>query len=214
VTRDLDLSYHMLLDDTQVQLTGRWAYHINPIIPNQFHSFHATNHSGDLASVNFTGTAVQVFGLVGPRNGNYSVLLDNVKNSFSGQAATTQQATLFSQENLDASRIHQLVITNEIEGHLLIIDLFNITQSALMGIPTSSLRTGISRGIIAAIALVAVFCATILVGSLTYLLLRRRRRRISSWPPQRLEEPPRPPMRPVVRPSEELSDGRERNEWI
>jgi len=199
----------MLLDDTQVQLTGRWAYHINPIIPNQFHSFHATNHSGDFASANFTGTAVQVFGLVGPRNGNYSVLLDNVKSSFSGQAVTTQQATLFSQENLSASRIHQLVITNEIEGHLLIIDLFNITQSALTGVPTSSLRTGgISRGIIAAIALVAVFCATILVGSLAYLLLRRRRQRISSWPPQRLEEPPRPPMRPVVRPSEELPDGR------
>jgi len=204
----------MLLDDTQVQLTGRWAYHINPVIPNQFHSFHATNHSGDFAAANFTGTAVQVFGLVGPRNGNYSVLLDSVKTSFSGQAATTQQASLFSQENLDASSIHRLVITNEIEGHLLVIDLFNITQSALTGMPPSSPHTGISRGIIAAVALVAVFCATILAGSLIYLLLRRRRRRISSWPPQRLEEPPRPPMRPIALPSEELLDRSERNTWV
>lgn len=91
-----------------------------------------------------------MFGLVGPRNGNYSVLLDSVKvcllhfnlnarsdipeaqTSFSGQVATTQQASLFSQGNLSASRIHQLIITNEIEGHLLIIDLFNITQSYVL----------------------------------------------------------------------------------
>lgn len=193
----------MLLDNTQIQLTGRWQYHINPIIPNQFRSFHATNHSGDFAALNFTGTAIEVFGLVGPRNGNYSVSLDDAKISFSRQAATIQQASLFSQENLDASRIHQLVITNEIEGRLLTIDLLNITQSASTGESTSNSR--ISRGAIAAISLVAALCITILAGSLVYLLLRRKRR-ISGAPQRHSEEFFRPRMGSIMVPSENLEE--------
>ncbi|KAF8320808.1 hypothetical protein DL93DRAFT_2073529 [Clavulina sp. PMI_390] len=165
----------MLLDDTQIQFTGRWAYHLNSIIPNQFHSFHATNHSGDFVQLNFTGSAIQVFGLTGPGNGNYSVELDGVKSSFSGETDTTQQNLLFSQQNLNPSQQHQIIMTNEIEGRLLTVDLVNITDSTTTG--SVSTGSSLSTGRIIAISIVAAICALILAGSLLYLLLRRRRRR-------------------------------------
>jgi len=190
----------MLLDDTQIQLTGRWEFHINPIVPNQFHSFHATNHTGDLASLNFTGTAIEVYGIVGPTNGNYSVELDGIESQFSGFSQTQQQSLLFSQGSLDDSMEHQLVVTNLLEGNLLTIDLLNITQSSLPSSPPRS--SAISRGSIIAIALIAAFCFLILLGALVYLFLRRRRSRATEDRRVRADESIAPRMRSIGLPSD------------
>ncbi|KAF9520420.1 hypothetical protein BS47DRAFT_764786 [Hydnum rufescens UP504] len=87
----------MLFDDTSVSFVGRWAYHLDPLITNKFHSFHGTNHSGDFASLNFTGTSVDVFGIGGPHNGQYNVTLDGQTSTHDGQIAA-EQVLLFSQQ--------------------------------------------------------------------------------------------------------------------
>lgn len=203
----------MLLDDTQIQLTGRWEFHINPIAPNQFHSFHATNHTGDFASLNFTGTAIEVYGIVGPTNGNYSVRLDGIESEFSGFSDTQHQATLFSQQGLDGPTEHQLVVTNLLEGHLLIIDLLNVTQSSMPSAPSHS--SAISPGSIIAIALAAAFCFLILVGALLYLLIRRRRTAASRERRGRQNESIAPRMRSITLPSERGRSGlEERYPWM
>jgi len=202
----------MLLDDTQIQLTGRWAFHINPIAPNQFHSLHATNHSGDFASLNFTGTAIQVFGIVGPNNGNYSVRVDDTESQFSGFSDTQKESLLFAQQNLSDAKEHQLVVTNLLEGHLLTIDLLNITQPSSPFSLSSS--PGISRGSIIAIALVAAFCFLILFGSLVYLFRRGRRRTMARERRERANESIAPQPRPLVLPSEQGPPMEERYPWL
>jgi len=204
----------MLLDDTEIELTGRWAYHIDPVIPNQFHSFHATNHSRDFAALNFTGTSIQVFGLVGPRNGNYTVLLDGANMSFSGHAATTQQASLFCQGNLDSSKHHQLIITNEIEGHLLTLDLFNVTQFSSTTMSTPSPSAGLSQSAIIAIAIVATLCAIILTGGVAYLLRQRRKRRLSNEGQRLADASFRPRIPSIILPGEGSANMGEIYPWM
>lgn len=89
----------------------------------------------------------------------------------------------------------------------------NISHSHRSTAPTSASSSGISRGSIIAIALVAAFCVFILVGALAYLILRRRRRAVAIERRRLAEESFRPRMRSLVLPSEQ-SAVEDRYPWM
>ncbi|RXK36985.1 hypothetical protein M231_05749 [Tremella mesenterica] len=102
------------------------------------HSSHSTDTTGSSVSFSFTGSSVQVFGQVGPQNGNYSISLDQVvEQPYNGTHGTTIGVTsLYLASGLSDSP-HTLVITNIANDRGSLLDInYAIVNSSLT--PTSS----------------------------------------------------------------------------
>lgn len=94
-------------------------------------TYHATTEQGAEFKLDFTGTALKVYGAKGPAYGNFSISLDaGVQNpftqSFSAYAAenATEPQVLYETDQL-AFEAHSLTVTNMGSGVL--VDLIEFT---------------------------------------------------------------------------------------
>ncbi|KAF7315702.1 Rho-GAP domain-containing protein [Mycena indigotica] len=147
------------------------------------------------------GDAVYLYGPVGPTSAPFSVSLDGgaPENYSAVKQSYKSQVLLYSATNLGRGQ-HQIKVTYEPSqpGQILAIDYANVyTTSSLGGTSnlnsdssgSSSLRSGISGGGIAAI-IIAVLFVLFVVAALLFLLQRRRKRKSQAMP----TPIPQPPM--------------------
>lgn len=166
--------YTTTIDDTALPFTGQWSFLDDSSLSPLDSTYHTTSNAGDSVSLNFSGTAITVFGYRDTTSGNYSVQLDNETVILNAASSSKEATTLFFRTGLNDSFVHTLTITNE-DNSLLAIGSVNITKvSSRSSNPTSALSRGSHRSTVIAITLAAILGSLVLLISL-FCLWRRRR---------------------------------------
>ncbi|KAI9456564.1 hypothetical protein BJY52DRAFT_1224230 [Lactarius psammicola] len=177
------------VDDTALPFTGRWTFLNDSSLSSLDSTYHTTSNAGDFVTLNFSGSAITVFGFRDVTSGKYSVRLDNETIALNGASSAKEATTLFFRTGLNNSFLHTLTITNEDDG-LLAIGSVNITAaSSNSPNPSSGLSSRGSRSAVIAITLAAVLGSLVLLISL-FCLWRRRRQFGRIMQQRRLFVPP------------------------
>ncbi|KAJ7268659.1 hypothetical protein B0H12DRAFT_1320500 [Mycena haematopus] len=176
-----------VLNDT-FAFIGKWSF------LNDSDSSHQSTTAGDSASIQFTGTALQLLGSTSPQAGNYTVTLDNVTTSFSARSSFSQaNSLLFFASGLDAETTHHLNITNT-DGATLVLpvggaSVWTLADTSPSGASSSSASassspsataqtgSGLPSGTIAALVLAGVLIFFVAICALLYFFLYRPYRR-------------------------------------
>ncbi|KAJ7693304.1 hypothetical protein B0H17DRAFT_1199824 [Mycena rosella] len=175
-----------ILNDTDLSFHGQWSF---------ADASHKSTTAGDSAVLQFTGASLLLRGSTSPDAGRYSVTLDNVTTSFSGESSFTQaDSLLFFASGLDAETVHNLEIFNT-QGATLVLPVGGVSVFALAqspSTPSSSPSTSppisstatqgrLSSGTIAALVLAGVLIFVIVIGVLLFFMIYRpyRRRKLA-----------------------------------
>ncbi|KAF8271317.1 hypothetical protein EI94DRAFT_1784320 [Lactarius quietus] len=162
------------IDDTALPFTGRWSFFNDSSLSPLDSTYHTTSNAGDFVSLNFSGTAISVFGFRDTTSGNFSVQLDNETVVLNAASSSIEATTLFFRTGLNESVPHTLIITNEVDGLLAIGSVNITTASSNSPNPISALSSHVSRGTIVAITLAAILGTLVLLISSLCLWRRRR----------------------------------------
>ncbi|KAN0125313.1 hypothetical protein V8E53_015623 [Lactarius tabidus] len=174
------VTFHTItIDDTALPFTGQWSFLDDSSLSPLDGTYHITSNAGDSVSLNFSGTAITVFGFCDTTPGNYSVQLDNETVILNAASSSKEATMLFFCTGLNDSFVHTLTITNE-DNSLLAIGSVNITAMSLSSSnPTSALSShGSHQSTIIAITLAAVLGSLVLLISLFCLWRRLHQRRL------------------------------------
>ncbi|EIW74813.1 hypothetical protein CONPUDRAFT_169763 [Coniophora puteana RWD-64-598 SS2] len=144
-------------------------------------SGHTTTETNDQVTLTFTvGDVIDLYGTVGPSNGQYSVQLDggSIQHFNATKPLPQYQMVIYHESNLGSGN-HQLVVTN-MDPMELSIDYAEVktasTSSGEFGLCKTSLTPGIAAGL-------AILAFTTLVGLLSgaYFFRRWRKEEVDAY---------------------------------
>lgn len=184
------------LNDDDIAYLGQWSFQ-----NSSGFSFHQSSTVGDRALATFNGTTFLLKGTTSPTSGNYTVTLDNISTSLSGQSSFTAHDTLlFFASDLDPNLNHSVEIRNDGGGNLaLLVGGFNayengaVLNDSIETPKSSNISTSFPKGTVAAFVLAGILAFLGISGLLFFFLVyrpRRRRRRISRAAVRFRQRPP------------------------